>query len=112
MIRGTGIREIEDWEGKEVVLSLVVPGMGLRMEKVFLVSISGSFLLCQDENKRDQVYYVGNLIGWEPFDAHSARVLKDYLESDQPPKAPPKEDPGIREVAKVRTILQKGTREI
>lgn len=112
MIREKAIKEIEEWEGREIVLSLSVPGMGLRMERVFLVSISGSFLLCQDDKKRNQVYYIGNLIGWEPFDTFSKRVLEETLESVAPPKSLVHEDSGVREVAKVRTVLQKGCREI
>ena len=112
MIRSESpIKEIESWEGRDVVLTLSIPGVGVKMERVLLTAITGPFILCRDVHQRDQVYCVHQVIGWEPYDSQGAQVLQSQEESEAQQVAPPstpKKDPGIREVAKVRKVIQQG----
>jgi len=105
--RGNTFEDPEEWEGQEVVISLIIPGMGLRMEQVTIVSLTSAFLLCRDSQGRNQVYTTSHVLGWEPFDAKSRRDLElqhqDDVEKgrvDTPP--PPPEEAGIRKVHKIR----------
>lgn len=114
MIRGEGrIQNIEDWEGKDVVLTLAIPGERVKVERVLLTAIVGSWVLCRDLDRRDQVYSSQFLVGWEPYDAVAEKALQEQdefevLEGERVPPPAPKEDSGIREVGKVRKVIQQG----
>ena len=109
MIRNEAIREPEEWEGRDVILSLLIPGVGLRLERVQITKVTASFLLCRDINRRDQVYTISHIVGWEPFDGVSELDLVRQDEEDvvtgrvTPPPALP-EDSGIRKVHQVGKV--------
>jgi len=111
MIRNEAIQSLEEWEGKDIVLSFAVPGVGIQMERVQLILVESSFLLCRDTHRRDQVYGTNLLIGWEPYDAISQQSLEDQnqvgvLQGAASPS--PKEDKGVRKVGPVRKVIQPG----
>ena len=114
MIRSEGpIEDIEAWEGRDVVLTFAIPGMGVKVERVLLTAITGNYILCRDKSLRDQVYCTHHLLGWEPYDAQGIQVLEsqaaiDTLQGEGTAPQPPPEDPGIREVGKVRKVIQQG----
>jgi hypothetical protein len=114
VIRGEGpIQNIEDWEGRDVVLTLAIPGEKVKVERVLITAVIGNWILCRDLNRRDQVYSSHFLVGWEPYDGLAERALQaqedqEFLQGEKEPPPAPKEDPGIREVGKVRKVIQQG----
>lgn len=112
MIRGGSIEELSDWEGKDVVLSLIVPGISpntsLRLERVQILQIQEGFILCRDTRGRTQVYVLNHVLGWEPYDPVSKLALVEQSDEDvatgrAEPKPEEPEDPGIRVVHQVRS---------
>ncbi|GAG49318.1 unnamed protein product [marine sediment metagenome] len=107
MIRGGDVETLEGWEDKDVVLSLIVPGItpgtSLRLERVKILRVEGSYILCQDTRGRAQVYVLNHVLGWEPYDPVSKFALAEQKNEDiaagreaaEPEK---KEDSGIRVV--------------
>ncbi len=111
MIRGGSIEGLEDWENRDVVLSLIVPGISpntsLRLERVQLLEIHENFILCRDTRGRSQVYVLNHVLGWEPYDSDSKLALVEQRDEDvvagrEPPPPEESEDSGIRVVHQVK----------
>lgn len=106
MIRGDHKKKIEEWQGETVLLTFAIPGGAgaTSVEKATIVRVYPSFLLCLDEQGREQVYVTDKILGWEKFDSVAKNHYDQYnrLISPSGSEEVPKKDPGIRKVLDIK----------